>query len=318
MIDPNAESAFSDALRGLVSERAVARYLDLVSGTDTAGAAVGDDPAVDELVRVGLVGIVTETGEPFVQPPRLALARAIQSATQTWLADAPDIPALTKLMDAIEPVAPIVPSGPTEVDDLEEKQRAIERLAIGAVSELAVLQPYHPAMEAADAERWTSQPDAVMPSRVICRTVYDERLFRVENFEETIHEEVALGAQIRIAATALPGFLMVADRQAAAYTPAPGSPGRVTDESSLVAMLHLAFEATWSASTPFRHDAVLSDDHLTVLTLVGLGHTNRQIGSMLGLNERTIRRRVNDLLDHFGEAERAALVRHAHMSPSGA
>ncbi len=314
MTDPTGDTALFDALQSLVSERAAARYVALLGG---ATDAEDGDPAVEELVQAGLVGRVSETGAPFVRPPRIALARAVQNATRAWLADAPDIEALTELLDTVERSAPAAPAGPTEVDDPAERHQAIEALAIGAVDELVVLQPYHPAMEAEDADRWTSQADAAMPARVTCRTVYDARLFRVDNFEQTIHEEVALGAHIRITGTPLPGFLLVADRQAAAYTPAPGSPGRITTESSLVAMLHLAFEATWAAATPFWHHQSLSDDHLTVLTLVGLGHTNRQIGSMLGLHERTIRRRVNDLLDHFGEVERAALVRHAHFSPTG-
>lgn len=311
--DPSADSGLVDALQSLVSDKAAARYADLLDGTNEAGA---DDPAIDELVQAGLVGVLWDTGEPFLHPPRIALTRAAQSAAQDWLAQAPDFEALTTLVNTNVPanIAPIVPS---EVDDLRERQQAVEALAMGAVEELAVLQPYDEELDADDAGEWTSQADAAMPGRITWRTVYDERLFGVPNFGQAIHEEVALGAHVRITGTPLPGFLLIADRAAAAYTPAPDAPGRITSESSLVELLYIAFEATWSAATPFGHTEDVSDDHMTVLTLVGLGHTNRQIGSMLGLNERTIRRRVNDLLDHFGEVERAALVRHAHMAAPG-
>lgn len=313
MTDSTSDPAMVDALRSLVSERAAATYLEMLAGSTDIDR---DDPAIDELARSGLIGLLGDTGEPFVHPPQLAVARAAQQATRRWLADAPDFEALGALIDSTDLSAP-TDMIPSEVEDLAERQRALEALVIGATSELSALQPYFDGMDTDDADEWTSQSDATLTARLTCRTVYDERLFDVSNFDKALHEEVALGALVRITNKPLPGFLLIADKRAAAYTPAPDAPGRVTTESSLVALLQIAFDAVWAAATPFGNDQVLSDDHMTVLTLVGLGHTNRQIGSMLGLNERTIRRRVNDLLDHFDEVERGALVRRAHFESPG-
>ena len=309
MTDSTGDPAMADALQSLVSEGAAECYLELLAGSTDVNP---DDPAIDELVRSGLIGLVTETGEPFVHPPRLALARAAQQATRRWLAAAPDFEALGTLIDSTDPTTP-TDMIPSEVEDLAERQQALEALVIGATSELSALQPYFDEMAADDAEEWTSQADATLTARLTCRTVYDERLFDVANFDRAVHEEVALGAQVRITSRPLAGFLLIADQRAAAYTPAPDAPGRITSESSLVALLQIAFDAVWAGAMPLGHHQELSDDHMTVLTLVGLGHTNRQIGSKLKLNERTIRRRVNDLLDHFGESERGALVRRAAL-----
>ena len=308
----------SESLRSLVSDRAADIYAELLGGRRFAD---GTDPAVSELVGVGLVGIEHDSGAPFAYPPRLALMRAMHNATRAWLASAPDIDRLANALDALGPEPnPARDAQPAVVDDPDERQRATESLVVGATSELALLQPYYDWIpdEEFESGGWTSAPDANTPERVACRFVYDERLFRVRGFERVIHDEVALGAQVRLTSSALPGFLLVVDRPTAAFTPEPMGAGRISTESSLVGFLHMAFEAAWAAATPLQRSSALNDDMLTVLTLIGLGHNNRQIATMLGLHERTIRRRVNDLLDHFGETERTALVRHAHVAPGEA
>ena len=307
----------SESLRSLVSKRAADTYTALLEGRPIAGET---DPAVEELVRAGLVGVEHGSGTPFAYPTRLALTRAVHNATRTWMASAPDIDRLMNALDTLGPEPlPALDGEPSGMTDADERQRAMEALVVGATSELAFLQPY---TEGSDEEfqsgGWTSAPDVNTPQRVLCRAVYDERLFQIPGFERVMHEEVALGEQVRITSSHLHGFLLVVDQRVAAFTPELTGGGRISTETNLVAMLYMAFEAAWAAATPLQRSTALSDDLLTVLTLIGLGHNNRKIATMLGLHERTIRRRVNDLLDHFGEMERSALVRHAYVAETDA
>ena len=308
----------SESLRSLVSERATETYTALLEGRPIAGET---GPAVEELVRAGLVGIEHASGVPFAYPPRLALTRAVHNATRTWLASAPNIDRLVIALDTLGPEPlPALDAEPSGMADPAERQRAMEALVVGATSELAFLQPYYEGDSDDEFESggWTSTPDINTPQRVVSRSVYDERLFQMRGFERVIHEEVALGAEVRITSSHLPGFLLVVDERIAAFTPDPTGAGRISTETNLVAMLHMAFEAAWAAATPLQRSSALSHDLLTMLNLIGLGHNNRRIATMLGLHERTIRRRVNDLLDHFSEMDRAALVRHAYVAETDA
>ena len=93
-----------------------------------------------------------------------------------------------------------------------------------------------------------------------------------------------------------------------AYSPAAGQPGRVTTDDGLVGLLALAFEQLWTRAVPVSASGEMTSAQRSVMTLLGLGYTNRMISRALGVHERTVRRRVGELLDHFGETERAALV----------
>lgn len=309
---------FSESLRSLVSKQAADVYTALL-----AGRPIGDEagPAVEELVQARLVGVEHGSGAPFAFPPRMALTRAVHDATRSWLASAPDI---DRLMDALDTLdskpLPELDAMPSAVDDRAERQKAMEALVVGATSEVATLQPFSDGDGDEDYESggWSSWADADKQSRIRRRTVYEERLFQIRGFERAVHAEVALGEEVRITSGHLPGFLLVVDARVAAFTPEPTGIGRISTETNLVALLHMAFEAAWAAATPLQRSTAMGDDLSTVLTLIGLGHNNRKIATMLGLHERTIRRRVNELLDHFDEMERTALVLHAHVAQADA
>lgn len=60
--------------------------------------------------------------------------------------------------------------------------------------------------------------------------------------------------------------------------------------------------------------AQLTARELQVLRLVAAGHTNRSIGSRLGLSERTVDRHVSHIFDKLGVSSRAAATAQAYES----
>jgi hypothetical protein len=311
--DP-ADDSTIESLRALVSVDAARLYLQLLRGREQPSSEL--DAAAHELLETGLASISHTTTTLFAHPPRLALTRAAANVSRRWLDAAPDIAGVVNAMHHLESQPDLGTFAADEVDDPDERQRVLEALLVGVRRQICVLQPYYdwiPDDEIANGG-WTSSPDANTLPHVTQRFVYDDRLFRLGGFEDLIKRELEHGAQIRIAAHDIPTFLLIVDDTAAAYTPRPGGPGRVSTDSGLVQLLAWAFEAAWNRGVPIDRNDDLSPTQRTVNTMIGLGHSNKQIATTLGLNERTIRRRIDELLDHYNEPDRLALVRRAARS----
>ncbi len=53
--------------------------------------------------------------------------------------------------------------------------------------------------------------------------------------------------------------------------------------------------------------AVLSDQHHRALRLLATGATDKAVGAQMGISDRTVRRLVRDLCDHYGADGRLQL-----------
>ncbi|MFD1658109.1 DNA-binding response regulator [Streptomyces caeni] len=120
------------------------------------------------------------------------------------------------------------------------------------------------------------------------------------------------GAQVRIAATALPHETIIIDRRFAILAGVNDPGGReytLTTAPTLVGGVYALFEAAWETATGLH--AFLRGEHprldaesRTVLRALGSGATDEAAARRLGMSLRTYRRRVAGLLDALDSASR--------------
>ncbi|GAB7106504.1 response regulator transcription factor [Streptomyces phaeofaciens JCM 4814] len=136
------------------------------------------------------------------------------------------------------------------------------------------------------------------------RKLYSPSALADERGREHLGALADRGAQVRIAATALPHETIVVDRRCAilAGLPAPG--GReytLTTAPTLVGGVYALFEAAWESATDLDVFLRGEQPHLdagsrTVLRALGSGATDETAARELGMSLRTYRRRVAELL----------------------
>lgn len=305
---PSPEDELYAVASGIVSPEAARLYVDVVFervGQDVSAS----DAAARELIESRLVGVGHDNGDLFAYPPRAAIARASISRVRSWLTD---VSVVERAMDSIERLDGVLRRDPVavspDVDATVERRRTLDSIIVSASQEICLAQDFidHPDfMEGG----WSAvAPSAVDRPNLPHRYVYDHRLFRAPWFADAVEQEVAAGIEVRVTHLAIPSFLLIVDKRIAAYSPVAGQAGRVSSEDGLVGLLTLAFEGLWSRGVPLDASAEMTSAQRSVLALLGLGYTNRMISHALGIHERTVRRRVVELLDHFGETQRAALV----------
>ncbi|MGH9245777.1 MAG: TrmB family transcriptional regulator [Acidimicrobiales bacterium] len=157
------------------------------------------------------------------------------------------------------------------------------------------------------------------------RTIYERRLLEDPFHFRRITQCINDGEQARVLA-GLPLKLMVVDRSVA-VVPLVGGPGVETDPASifvrpsvLLDSLVALFEALWTRSVPLRAGFVpneVGDVDPEVVAIVGMlasGLKDEAIARQLGVNVRTVRRRVRHALDVLGvESRFQAGVRAAEL-----
>ncbi len=161
------------------------------------------------------------------------------------------------------------------------------------------------------------------PGRI--RKLFSPASLADQRSREHLGRLVDKGAQVRIAATALPHETIIIDRRFAilAGVNAPG--GReytLTTAPTLVGGVYALFEAAWETATGLH--AFLQGEHphldaesRTVLRALGSGATDETAARRLGMSLRTYRRRVAGLLDALDAASRfQAGVRAGEMGLS--
>ncbi|MFI0814933.1 DNA-binding response regulator [Streptomyces sp. NPDC021098] len=126
-----------------------------------------------------------------------------------------------------------------------------------------------------------------------------------EHSRKHLSDLVAQGAEVRIAATALPHETIIIDRRFAilAGLDAPG--GReytVTTGPTLVGAVYALFDAAWTTATDLKSFLRGEQPHLdaesrTILRALGSGATDEVAARELGTSLRTYRRRVAVLLE---------------------
>jgi hypothetical protein len=313
-VPANFDIAVGDKLSWLLSPAAIALYLDVVDQPRPITASVRD--AADELIRVGLVRPTYSNDAMFAFPPKAALMRALHKATGQWLGCAPDFDGTLAAIDLLESLPSTATGTQVTRSDSGRAQQELESLVVSASVSVCVLQPYPdhiPPENLLQANEWSSSPDINTLTTIKYRYVYEDRVLAIPGIRDLVAEELGLGAEVRLTTDRLPTFMVIVDHKSVAYFPDPLGPGHIATESGHVGLLRLAFDAAWNKAIPIQGGTKidLTATQHRVLALVALGHNNRSIGSMLGLHERTVRRRIDELLEFYGETSRPGLVRHA-------
>lgn len=144
------------------------------------------------------------------------------------------------------------------------------------------------------------------------RKLYSPAVLADERSREHLSELVGRGAQVRIAATALPHETIVIDRRFAILAGLNAPEGReytMTTASSLVGGTYALFEAAWETATdltafPHGDQPRLDAESRTVLRALGSGATDETAARELGMSLRTHRRRVAELLNALDAGSR--------------
>jgi DNA-binding CsgD family transcriptional regulator len=281
------------------------------------------DPTVHELIATRFADLAW--GDPtrlIALPPDIAISRALANRTRLWLRSAPDVDAAQKAIDHYHQVTPIisVPVSEGGLETSEARQHASTTLATSARLEVCLMQPYPswmPEQVRDDPQASTgAEPDALIRG-VTYRYLYDERILADPQFRKLALEEIDLGVHARVT-NSLPTWMMIVDATSAVYLPDPvHSHGTITRAVGLVTLLQLSFESAWTAARPLdvtRSADNLTDKHREVLLLAIAGNTNETIARQLNINIKTVRRRLDELCEHFGASDRAALLTTASIS----
>lgn len=168
--------------------------------------------------------------------------------------------------------------------------------------------------------------------RVLYETALVEEPGMIANIERGVrHGELAR------ATSALPVRLMIADSAVALcplvqHTANGAEPtAALVHDSSLLAALIALFEAYWERGSPLRFDgapagrlaSTISADERQLLSLLVAGVTDKAIATQLRVSQRTVQRRIHDLMLRGGASTRMQLAWEASRlgwlsdSPSG-
>jgi DNA-binding CsgD family transcriptional regulator len=155
------------------------------------------------------------------------------------------------------------------------------------------------------------------------RTVYDASLLDDAAIVARMRREVSLGEEGRVLAD-LPLKLVVVDRTMAVVPliadEEQGPPAALLVRPSvLVDSLVALFEALWKAATPLplAHEEGSGDedqDLRTVTSLLAAGMSDARIARTMGISERTVRRKVAQLLERLGVETRFQAALRARES----
>ena len=171
-----------------------------------------------------------------------------------------------------------------------------------------------------DAPEWQA-----MERGVALRSIYHPG-FDADRLQELMLF-AAKGEQARTAS--VPMKLLLFDGQTAlipsmpSYLPGHEIRASVVRHPLMVESLHWLFEAVWDSSIPITAGKYLDSDprRQMLVSLMMSGSTDDAIANQLGINVRSVRRWIAELMDELGVTTRlqlgAALVRAQRMRPAG-
>lgn len=162
------------------------------------------------------------------------------------------------------------------------------------------------------------QYDALRRGRRI-RSIYEESAFAAAGKLQAVEASVQHGEMARVTA-ALPMKLFVFDRETALLplrmeAPAVEQRGIVVYEGALLTGLVTLFELMWAQALPLnlsgpqearQSDSPVGTDALDrqLITLMSTGQKDETIARLLGVSQRTVSRRIGELLDSMGVSSR--------------
>lgn len=206
-------------------------------------------------------------------------------------------------------------------------RQQIRDLAYGSRREvLALCKAGHVAMPSADND----EEFEMLAKGVRYRVIYERALLEEPGMLDNVARGVRAGEAAR-AASALPVRLMVADGALALCPLVPSADSRfgeptvaVVRSSALLDALIALFESQWAAASPLHVTGAgqlaglgdgagapgpaLAEDERYLLSLVVAGLADKAIATQLGISQRTVQRRLRDMMGRVGADTRAQLV----------
>jgi sugar-specific transcriptional regulator TrmB/DNA-binding CsgD family transcriptional regulator len=263
--------------------------------------------ALDKLVGKGLVRQLTGPEQEFVvAPPEYAIEVLIGqqlSALQSVRAHTPELAARARRVTQ--------DADPSELIEVVSGEGSVRQLFLQVVGsareEIAVFDrpPY-----AVDVNETMSEQAARMRAGLRMRTVFDRALLEDQSHVRRILQGAAAGEQTRVAS--VPLKLALIDREWA-MLPLLHADGQspeavvIVRGSVLLDSLLALFESVWQQAVevkPQSEDEALlagtSEGELRqVAHLLATGMTEVAIAHHLGVSQRTVRRRIKDLMDEL-------------------
>lgn len=266
--------------------------------------------ALDTLESKGLVRRLAGADQEYVvAPPEQAIEVLIaeqMSALQVVRAESAELGARVRRIAQ--------DADPTELIEVVSGDGAARQLFLQVVKtareELAVFDrpPYAIKLDEAADEVVAGQADRMMNDGLALRTVFDRSLLDEPAHVRRIVDGVKGGEQARIAS--VPLKLAIIDREWG-MLPLVHADGRTPEaavivrRSVLLDSLIALFESVWQHAAEFKapsDDALQNSDDAELRRLAQLlaaGMTDIAIAHHLGVSERTVRRRIKDLMEEL-------------------
>jgi sugar-specific transcriptional regulator TrmB/DNA-binding CsgD family transcriptional regulator len=266
--------------------------------------------ALEKLVAAGLVRRLASPDQEFVvAPPEYAIEVLIaerMSALQAVRESSAELAARVRRVTQ--------ETDPTELVEVVSGEGSVRQLFLQVIKsareEIAVFDrpPYASNVDEAMSE----QAERLHTDGLRLRTVFDRSLLDEPDHVERIMQGVRAGEQARLAR--VPLKLAVIDNEWA-MLPLLHAQGRVPEavvivrRSVLLDSLIALFESVWEHAVEIKlgpdHERLLPTESseaelLQLVHLLAAGMTETAIARHLGLSERTVRRRVKDLMDELG------------------
>jgi DNA-binding CsgD family transcriptional regulator len=303
------------ALGWILSPDASAVYLRLLQGKPEE---VSGDVA-DELVSRGFAMVDPVDGLLRVLPPEVPIVRAMAASTQSWLDSMPsfdlvqrDLSSLVRADFRHTATAVMTPTQVNELPDRDAKSLAIISAISSARLELCCFQQDIAPGPTDGPEIVFPAPQDLLQRGVAIKFLYERGVLDDTEFLEAALDEVDLGVQARVVERLPSQFTLVDQRLLIMELVGPESVALTTTASAIVASYYELFAMTWDRATPLGSgrtaDATLSATHKMVLSHLLAGRSTDSIGRALRIDPRTVRRKLDDLFQHFGVDDRSALI----------
>lgn len=292
---------------------------------DTLAAKLAVPPAVAQQLLDGLTarGIVTRVpgGDSAARyiavSPEAVLGRTLRDREDALRRAQHDLLHLQEVYDLASAEASAADLGDVieVVRGADQVAQGFARIQASALHEVLAFASAPVAVTAAPAN--AVEHEAVSRG-VKYRVVIERALIGDESDWRRLNEDLASGEEARIA-DHVPLKLTIVDRQRA-FVPVLADPLRasaaalIVHPSALLTGLIALFDSCWEAAVPAQVDPdapVLDELGAQVLSLLMVGYTDDAAARMLRVSQRTVQRRVRELMERTGSQTRMQLGWHA-------
>jgi DNA-binding CsgD family transcriptional regulator len=312
------------------------QHLGLAVDEEAVYRAVLDEPAPEAVLRRRLGLPARVVGAALARLEQLSLVTAAEGAPATYSAVSPDI-ALGRLQrqreddvsrearavdegrSAVAQFLLTVPQDGTEsarrlvevVDGAEEVGRRVLQVAGSARASVRVLDRPPYIYNSPESGTTLDLELRLLRAGVAYRVIYDAASFTPPELSDCFAQSLAAGERARVLAD-VPVKLVIADSDVAILplVPGPGQPGRavVLHTPVMVEPFAALFESLWTRAIPVGPETAAADDaggagpapdERALMMLLAAGMKDGAIARHLRVSERTVNRRIAELIDRL-------------------